>query len=468
MLYDDTIAAIATPAGVGALGVIRLSGKDTLAVLEGCFRPVRPGPMRPFHMRYGHIVDAHANTIDEVLAVFMRAPHSFTAEHAAEISCHGGPLVLRKVLARILECGARLATPGEYSMRAFLNGRIDLTQAEATLDVINARTEAGLALAQAQLGGWLAQALQAIRQDVLAPLAYLTALIDFPEDEVEAQPVVEPLTRALTQLNSLIHSATQGIVLREGARAALVGRPNAGKSSLMNALLRMERAIVTAIPGTTRDTLEETASIAGVPLVLIDTAGITQTDNLVEQLGVERSKQALQAADIALLVVDASVPPEAADLEIAALTQGRPTLLILNKVDLLSDQETNEAGEDEAHKLLRWWAARYPERAFDAVIPLSALSGAGMDRLAQAIAQVLLGGRGLADAQLITNPRHREALERAAGHVQDALDSHARAAHHELQAIDLIAALAAIGEVTGEQIDRDLLDVIFSTFCIGK
>lgn len=468
MVYDDTIAAIATPAGVGALGVVRLSGRDTLAVLECCFQPVRPGALRPFHMRYGHILDAQSRPIDEVLTVYMRAPHSFTAEDAAEISCHGGPLVLRKVLSRTLECGARLAAPGEYSMRAFLNGRIDLTQAEATLDVINARTEAGLVLAQAQLGGWLAQALRDIRQDLLAPLAYLTALIDFPEDEVEAQPVVEPLTRALSRLNKLIDSAAQGIVLRQGARAALVGRPNAGKSSLMNALLRMERAIVTAIPGTTRDTLEETASMDGVPLVLIDTAGITETDNLVEQLGVERSKQALQAADIALLVLDTSQPVEPADLEIAALTQGRPTVLVLNKIDLVHSPYLHSVLADFQRPSAYRRGIGLAQHSFDAVVSVSAHTGEGIDTLAHTIAQVLLGGKGMADAQLLTNPRHSEALKRAVEHVQDALKSHANAAHYELQAMDLMAALAAIGEVTGEQIDRDLLDTIFSTFCIGK
>ncbi len=469
MLYNDTIAAIATPPGEGGLGVIRLSGSQSLAILQQIFVPVRAGRWKPFRLRLGRIIDTDCTTIDEALAVLMKAPRSFTGEDVVELSCHGGPLVLGRVLGRTLACGARLATAGEFTMRAFLNGRIDLTQAEATLDVITARTTSGLALAQAQLGGWLASELHDIRELVLGPLAYCTALVDFPEDELEQHPIAEPLREALTRLERLLATADQGIVYRQGARAAIIGRPNAGKSSLLNALLRADRAIVTAIPGTTRDTLEETASLGGVPVVLIDTAGIAETSDLVEQIGIGRSRSALAGADLALLLIDVQ-NPHPADAEIAALTVGKPTILVLNKIDLLPDPDQHVQTQDFAsvhalHALIEGLARQTP---FDGMIAISALTGQGIDELGQTVARLLLGGVAPSGAHLITNPRHRDALTRVIGHVRDALDAHGRGIPHDLLGIDLTAALVALGEITGETIGDELLNAIFSRFCIGK
>jgi tRNA modification GTPase len=459
MLYDDTIVAIATPPGEGGIGIVRFSGPQSLEMLERIFVPSRRGAWRPYQMRHGRVVD-NGDTVDEALAVYMRAPRSFTAEDVVEISCHGGPLVVSRVLKLGLARGARLAEPGEFTMRAFVNGRIDLTQAEATLDVIRAKTDANLVLAQAQLGGWLSSELRRVRELLLGPLAYATALVDFPEDEVEAQEIDEPLRDAQVALERLLSSAAQGIIYRQGARVALVGRPNAGKSSLLNALLRIERAIVTPIPGTTRDTLEETANFGGVPVVLVDTAGITETEDLVEQIGVERSRSALATADLVLLVLDSTQPFGDAEAEIAVLTEGKPVILVLNKRDLVDAAAWEREG-------MGMQASSLPISPH-AAVAVSAKTGEGLEELVGAVTDVLLGGAHLNDGRLVTNPRHRDALERALGHVNDTRASFGRGTPPDLLAVDLTAALSALGEITGESLGDDLLAAIFSRFCIGK
>jgi tRNA modification GTPase len=454
MLYNDTIAAIGTPVGEGGIGIVRFSGSDALQILQGIFRPIRRGEFKPQALRYGHIVNAEGRTIDEGMAVWFKAPRSYTREDVVEIHCHGGALPLRQTLELALQAGTRLAEPGEFTLRAFINGRIDLAQAEATLDLIQARTQTGLQLALDQLGGRLSRQVQAIRDDLIGALAYLTALIDFPEDDVPEQEVLAPLRRALQQVEELYQSSDQGILYRYGARAVLVGRPNAGKSSLLNALLRVERAIVTPIAGTTRDTLEETANLGGVPVVLIDTAGITESEDPVERIGVERSQRALRTADIALLVLDQSAPLTDEDMAIARLTYGHPTVVVYNKSD--------QPPQLDPTPLL----AEHP--SVRATVSTSATTGAGLDDLSNTVAEVLLGGSALTGETLVTNPRHRDALGRSRDYLRNAVAALEAQVPIDLVAVDVTASVQALGEVTGETVGEDLLATIFSRFCIGK
>jgi len=448
---DDTIAAVATPIGSGGIGIVRLSGARSLPILRRVFS-IR-SDLAPRTLTYGHILDPESGqVVDEALAVYMPAPHTYTRQDVIEINCHGGPAPLSRVLDLCLAQGARLAGPGEFTLRAFLNGRIDLVQAEAVADIVEARTEASLRMAMAQLGGDLSHRIRKARSLVLEVLAWVEASIDFDQDEIPPCPVEDELIAAGQVLRDLIAGADRGIVYRQGIRAAIVGRPNVGKSSLLNALLRMERAIVTPIPGTTRDTLEETLNLDGIPLVLVDTAGIrNDTRNLAEDLGVARSRAALAQADLALLVIEGSSPLTAPDLEIAALIGGKPAILAINKTDLSMVAEVNG---------ILPGAPR---------VEISALTGAGIADLEQAIQGAVFAGRVVAsDVALVSNPRHRDVLRRAHGHVGSALAAHRAGVPDDLVSIDLTAAANALGEITGETVSDTLLETIFGRFCVGK
>lgn len=445
-VYEDTIAAISTPLGQGGIGIVRLSGKDALPTVQKLFNRC----LSDRRLVYGHITDpSNGEVVDEVLVSYMAAPHTYTREDIVEINCHGGPLPLQRILGLTLRYGARMANPGEFTLRAFLNGRIDLAQAESVLDVVQAKTAASLRVAVQGLGGGLSQSLRALRSELMSVLAYLTARIDFPEDEVEEQDIIPPLEEARHKLIELISSADAGMVYRQGVRTAIVGRRNVGKSSLLNRLLRQSRAIVSPVAGTTRDTLEEVVNLRGVPFVLVDTAGIVQSKDLVESLGVERSRRAIEQADFVLLVIDASTPLKSSDEEIIALLCDKEVLVVANKCDL-----PREVGIDH----LQW-----------ATLSVSALTGERLEELEETmVASVLRGKVVTSDALLISNPRHKACLERAEAHLEQALSSIEAQMPDDFVTIDLTAALNAIGEITGETVSDELLETIFSNFCIGK
>ncbi|MCL4298374.1 MAG: tRNA uridine-5-carboxymethylaminomethyl(34) synthesis GTPase MnmE [Anaerolineae bacterium] len=454
---DDTIAAIATSIGQSGVGVVKLSGPEAYPIARRLFRSAAgQTDFRPRYAHYGRIVEPDSEApVDEALVVYMPKPHSYTRQDVIEIQAHGGIVPLRRILQLALSLGARPAEAGEMTLRAFLNGRLDLTQAEAVLDVIEAKTEAALRVANEQLGGRLSVQVAGVRRALLDTLAFLEASIDFVEDEIPAQDVVGPLAEVCGQLEKLLKSADQGLIYRQGVRAAIVGRPNVGKSSLLNALLRGDRAIVTAIPGTTRDTLEETANIAGIPLVLVDTAGIrTETADEVERIGVERSRTALERADLALMVVDGSQTLEQGDWAIGRLVGDKAALLVINKNDLAP-----ALNQDHLADFLP--AARR--------VHISALANEGIEALEEAVVELVTGGSVvLADTPLVSNPRHKALLQRAWGHTQAAIAAQQAALSPDLVSIDVRAAVDALGEITGETVTEDLLDTIFSKFCIGK
>jgi tRNA modification GTPase len=451
---DDTVAAIATPLGEGGVGIVKISGPDAGSILGQLFTSLaHPVPLEPRRLTFGHIRDPQTGkVVDEVLAVVMPAPYSYTRQDVVEIQAHGGIVPLRHILQLALVAGARLAEPGEMTLRAFVNGRLDLAQAEAVLDVVQARTEAALRVATEQLGGKLSTRVQAVRAHLVHVLAYLEASIDFVEDEIPLQEVVPPLREVAAALEKILSTADRGLIYRQGIRAAIVGRPNVGKSSLLNALLRGDRAIVTPIPGTTRDTLEETVNVQGVPLVLVDTAGIrAETDDEIERIGVARSRAALDRADLALLVIDGSQPLADADQEIAALIGRKPALVVVNKCDL--PQRELSAGLLPAASRLN----------------VSALIGEGIDALEDAIVELIFGGAvTTADTPLVSNPRHQALLKRALDHVRAAEGGHLGGLSPDLVSIDVREAVDALGEITGETASEDLLETIFSKFCIGK
>ena len=457
MTLDDTIAAIATPLGEGGLAVIRLSGAQAFGVADRCFVPAGEGACRPAVARthtlhYGHVVRA-GQVVDEVLLAVMRAPRTFTREDVVEITCHGGLLAAKLVLDAVLGAGARLAEPGEFTRRAFLNGRLDLAQAEAVADLIHARTDLALRAANEQLAGKLSHRINNLRDALLSILAHVEAHIDFPDEDIAPETRDQLLARLETGIEfmtGLLRTADEGQILRRGIRAAIIGCPNAGKSSLLNQLLGRDRAIVSAIPGTTRDTIEETANVRGLPVVFIDTAGLRDAGDEIEIEGIRRSRQSLDRAEFLLHVFDASQPLLEADRRYLEEFSGKKRILVRNKTDLGRRLE-------------------FPPNLAEPVTDVCCLSGQGIESLKDTIKDLVWRGDIRAEMlEVMINSRHQDALNRARAAVAHTVEAIRSGRTLELAAMELRIAVNAVGEIVGKTTTEDLLDRIFSQFCIGK
>ena len=457
----DTIAAISSAPGEGAIGIVRLSGDDALAIADKVYKlgQKKLSTQDSHTIHYGHIVDPKdGQEIDEVMVSVMREPKTFTREDIVEINTHGGIVATNRVLELVLREGATLAEPGEFTKRAFINGRIDLTQAEAVMDLIRAKTDRSMDLAVKQLDGKLSNLIENLRQDILNTLAQVEVNIDYPEyDDVEEMTLKllgEKTTIIKNRIDGLLSTVKQGKILRDGISTAIVGRPNVGKSSLLNALLREEKAIVTDIEGTTRDTVEEYINIRGVPLKLVDTAGIRDTEDVVERIGVERSKKALMEAELVLLLLNQSEALTAGDRELLALTQDHKRIIIMNKIDL-PNQLLKES-------LLEWVEE-------DEIIATSMMTQEGIDALEEKIADYFFSGQsGEKDATYVSNARHIDLLQKASQSLDEVKNGIDMGMPVDLIQIDFTRAWEILGEIIGENAPDELLTQLFSQFCLGK
>lgn len=455
----DTIAAISTAVGEGGISIIRVSGEKALQVVGRIFRGKNSkslDSMETYTMRYGHIVEFGGDdAIDEVIVSFMKGPRSFTAEDTLEINCHGGIVATNKVLENVIKAGARIAEPGEFTKRAFLNGRIDLSQAEAVIDIIRAKTELSMKSAVLQSGGNLSAAVRELREKLLGLIAHIEATVDYPEDDLEeitAIQVAARLKEVAGELEKAIESADEGRILREGLSTVIVGKPNVGKSSLLNTLLKENRAIVTDIPGTTRDVIEEYISIKGIPIKIVDTAGIRETEDVVEKIGVEKSRSKIEEADLIVFMLDISRGLDSEDRDIISYIRGKKYIVLLNKSDLAAKADIDEIEGLE------------PEY----VISTSVTQGIGVDKLKEAIVKLFFHGEIKSGELVITNMRHKEAMLAARSSCLQAIDALSGTSAIDLASIDIRNAWYSLGQITGDTMEEDIIDKIFSEFCLGK
>ena len=452
----DTIAAIATPPGESGVALIKISGADAKTIVSEIFK-MKNGEVflniRPWTMHYGHIVEYDSGDIvDEVIVSYFKAPKSYTAEDVVEITCHGGYASSRRILDQVMVRGARPAAPGEFTKRAFLNGRIDLVQAEAVIDIINAKTDQSMKTAMAQSQGRLSKEISKIRESLLNMLAFIEVTVDFPEDDLEhatAEKVKSNIDEIIEKIESLLKTSGEGKIIRDGLRTVIAGKPNVGKSSLLNTLLMENRAIVTDVPGTTRDVIEEYLNLDGIPVILVDTAGIRDTQDIVEKIGVDISKQKLGEADLVLFMLDRSRPIDNEDLEIISRLENDRYIVLLNKTDL----------EDRLD---------YHNPILQDAIQVSATNGFGISELKKRIKDMFFEGTVKAGEYSVSNDRHKEALMRANESLKDALAALKENMQLDVVSIDLSSSWSYLGEITGDTLQEDLIDKIFSDFCVGK
>jgi tRNA modification GTPase len=455
----DTICGIATPLGEGGISIIRVSGSDSLKVINKIFKGKNSSnilDMKSYTMRYGYICDIDSKVeIDEVIISYMKGPRSFTAEDVVEVNCHGGVVSTGRVLEEIIKVGARIAEPGEFTKRAFLNGRIDLSQAEAVMDIIRAKTDLSMKSAVMQSNGALSKEIGKLREYMLNTLALIEYSVDFTEDDEEPDETIpirvqEQLTVAIEDMKKLLEGANEGRIIRDGLKLAIIGKPNVGKSSLLNCLLKEKRAIVTDIPGTTRDIIEEFISLDGIPVKITDTAGIRETEDEVEKIGVEKSREKIDEADLVVLMLDSSRPLEDEDREIIKKVKDKKYVVLMNKNDL-----EKKISDDDIKELKN-------------IIYISAKTGFGIDELKKKVKDLFFNGEVDSESMIISNNRHKQALYRALENCEEALDRVKSNEYLDLISIYVTSALKALGEITGSELEEDLINKIFSEFCVGK
>lgn len=453
----DTIAAISTPRGEGGIGIVRISGDEALLILKKIFKTKSKKDvfnLKTYTINYGHIYDGD-KLVDEVLVSVMRAPTTYTKEDIVEINCHGGYVITQKVLELVLEKGAKIAEPGEFTRRAFLNGRLDLTQAESVMDIIHGKTEKSISLSLNQLRGDLKEQIHNLKKLLMDVAAHVNVVLDYPEEGID-EPIplnlVSNLHNVVEETNKLILSYDKGKMIKEGVKTAIVGKPNVGKSSLLNSVLREERAIVTRVAGTTRDTIEEIVNIKGIPLIMVDTAGIRDTEDEVENIGVQKSKELIKEADLVLFVLDSSKDLTKEDMEIFNSINNSKVIGILNKIDIRKELDISKLS-----KIKKW-------------IEISALEKIGIDNLEDEIYNYVVSGKieDSSEKLTITNIRHKSALEKTKQSVENIFETIDMGYPMDLIAVDLNDAIDSLSEVTGEISSEDLLDHVFNNFCVGK
>jgi tRNA modification GTPase len=460
MNIDETIAAISTAPGESGIGIVRISGSESLYILNKVFKSHKGKDTLRFDtytIRYGHVLDTDGNIIDEVLVSYMKAPNTYTREDIVEINCHGGTIPVKRILETVLNAGARLAEPGEFTKRAFLNGRIDLSQAEAVIDMIRSKTERSMDAALKQLEGTLSKRLGIIKNKLIDIMSHIEASIDFPEDDIDDvlyDKLNNQCSDILNMIDEMIKTSETGKILREGLNTVIVGKPNVGKSSLLNALVEENRAIVTAIPGTTRDIIQEYINIGGIPVNIIDTAGIRETSDEVEKIGVQRTKEYFKRADLVIFILDSSDIFSSEDEDIFELVKDNKAIILINKVDLPSRLDKDKVLKYSGNKR---------------VIDISIKEGLGIDVIKDEIYNLVYKGEiSYSSEVLITNIRHKDLLLKARGALIAARETLQSSVPLDLVSIDIRSCLDYLGEITGETVQEDIMNRIFSQFCIGK